>query len=103
MILHAGDVADPPAFGDLRGRDVAEPNVSHEALPLQFGKDAVPDARFDPAVEAGGEGLPRTVRGRGIAPGGARALRPGQSSYPCRPSRRRRRWAPRPPVTTPGS
>ena len=39
QILHADDVADPPPLFDLIGGDVAQPNVTHEALPLKIGED----------------------------------------------------------------
>ena len=39
-ILHAHDLADAAAFRDLRGRDVAEPDVAHQTLPLQIREHA---------------------------------------------------------------
>ena len=38
VVLHADDLADPASFRDLRRRDVAQPDVTHQALPLQFGE-----------------------------------------------------------------
>ena len=39
MVLHADDLADPAPFRDLRGCDVAEPDVAHQTLPLKLGQD----------------------------------------------------------------
>ena len=38
VVLHADDVADTATFRDLRWRDVAQPDVTHEALPLKLGE-----------------------------------------------------------------
>ena len=32
VVLHADDVADSAALRDLRGRDVAQPDMTHQAL-----------------------------------------------------------------------
>ena len=45
-------------------------------LLLQGRQDAVPHARFDPAVEAGGHRLPRSVLAREVSLGGSRAVNP---------------------------
>ena len=38
MVLNADDGRDPSAFLDLRGRDVAEPEVTDQPLLLQLGQ-----------------------------------------------------------------
>ena len=40
VVLHADDLADPAPFRDLRGGDVAEPDVTDQPLPLKLGQDA---------------------------------------------------------------
>jgi hypothetical protein len=37
-------------------------------LLLQFGQDPIPDPGFDPAIEARGAGLPRSIVGGEIPP-----------------------------------
>ena len=49
LVLHADDLADPPRFGDLRRRDVAQPDVPHQTFLLQFGM-VVSGASSDPLV-----------------------------------------------------
>ncbi len=39
QVLHTDDVAEPASFGHLRGGDVAEADVTYEALALQLGED----------------------------------------------------------------
>ncbi len=39
MVLHADDFAEPASLGDLRRRDMAEPDVAHQPLALQLGED----------------------------------------------------------------
>ena len=38
LVLHADDLADPASFRDLRGGDVAQPDVTHQTLPLELGQ-----------------------------------------------------------------
>ena len=45
VVLNADDRGDPASFRDLRGRDVAEPDVADEALPLELGQGC--QRRFD--------------------------------------------------------
>ena len=37
VVLHADDGSDPSCFRDLRGRDVAQPDMTHQTLLLEFG------------------------------------------------------------------
>ena len=39
QVLHAGDLAEASAFLDLLRGDVAEPDMTHEALPLKAGQN----------------------------------------------------------------
>ncbi len=39
LVLHADDLGDPASFRDLRGRDVAQPDMTHQTLPLELGQD----------------------------------------------------------------
>ena len=45
LVLHANDLADPTRFGELRRRDIAQPDVAHETPLLEFGQDG--QRRFD--------------------------------------------------------
>jgi hypothetical protein len=37
VVLYADDRSDLSGFRDLRGRDVAKPDMTHQALLLKFG------------------------------------------------------------------
>ena len=45
LILHADNLADSATLRDLRGRDVAQPDVTHQALTLELGQNG--EWRFD--------------------------------------------------------
>ena len=47
LILDADDGDDPPRFRDLRGRDVAQPDMTYQALLLKLGQDS--ERRLDGA------------------------------------------------------
>jgi hypothetical protein len=38
LVLDADDLGDPPSFRDLPGRDVAQTDMPHQTLPLEFGQ-----------------------------------------------------------------
>jgi hypothetical protein len=38
QVLHADDLADPAAFGDLRWRDIAQADMADQPLALKFGQ-----------------------------------------------------------------
>ena len=45
LVLYANDLADPTRFRDLCRRDIAQPDVTDQTPPLEFGQDS--QRRFD--------------------------------------------------------
>ena len=50
MVLHADDLADPAPFRDLRRRDIAQPDVAHQALAAAARPATVSGASIDPSA-----------------------------------------------------
>src|ERR1700722_10066317 len=45
IVLHTDDLADPASLFDLRGSYVAQPDMTHQTLPLKVGEDG--ERRFE--------------------------------------------------------